>query len=128
MFSMETEKPYSLETENRGSYLYAIIGGLKVTPEAAKDYWAEIVDECKDLGLSKVLAEKNFPETISMDSLATDVSPYLSELMQGFIVAFVDRFGHEDISELGKKLARSSGVKMQVFEDVGEAEKWLLAN
>ena len=124
---MEAEKPYSIETENRGSYLYAIIGGLKVTPEAAKDYWTEIVEECKDLGLDKILAEKNFVETISMDSLA-ELNPYLSELFRGFRVAFVDRYHHDDVSELGKKLARASGVKMQVFEDVVEAEKWLLAN
>ena|SRR5688572_25762489 len=124
---MEDEKPYSIETENRGSYLYAIIGGLKVTPEMAKDYWTEIVDECRDIGLSKMLVEKNFVETMSTDSLA-QLNPYFRELFQGFTIAFVDRYGHEDIAELGKKLARSSGVKMQVFDDVGEAEKWLLAN
>jgi hypothetical protein len=120
-------KSYSIETENRGSYLYAIIGGFKVTPEMSKDYWTEIVAECRELGLTKILAEKNFIETISMDSLA-GLNPYFTELFKGFRVAFIDRYGHDDISELGKKLARSSGVKMQVFDDVGEAEKWLLAN
>jgi hypothetical protein len=124
---MDPEKPYSLETENRGSYLYAIIGGLKVTSEMARDYWTEIVDECKDLGLDKILAEKNFVETISMDSLA-DLNPYFSELFKGLKVAFVDRYHHDDISELGKKLARASGVKMQTFANAAEAEKWLLAN
>ena len=127
MVPVDERKPYSIETENRGSYLYAIIGGLKVTPEMAKDYWTEIVDECRDLGLTKILAEKNFIETISMDTLA-ELNPYFTELFKGFSVAFVDRYGHDEISELGKKLARSSGVKMQVFDDVGEAEKWLLAN
>lgn len=127
MVPVDEGKPYSLEMENRGSYLYAIIGGLKVTPEMAKDYWAEIVDECKDIGLDKILAEKNFVETISMDSLV-ELNPYLSELFEGFKVAFVDRYHHDDISELGKKLARASGVKMQVFANVDEAEKWLLAN
>jgi hypothetical protein len=127
MVAVEEGKPYSIETENRGSYLYAIIGGLKVTPEMAKDYWAEIVDECKDLGLNKILAEKNFIETISMDSLA-ELNPYFTDLFKGFIVAFVDRYHHDDISELGKTLARGSGVKMQIFADADEAEKWLLAN
>jgi len=124
---MDPEKPYSLEMENRGSYLYAIIGGLKVTPEMARDYWTEVVDECKDLGLEKILAEKNFVETISIDSLA-ELNPYFTELFKGFKVAFVDRYQHDDISELGKKLARASGVKMQIFGDAAEAEKWLLAN
>lgn len=124
---MDPEKPYTLEMENRGSYLYAIIGGLKVTPEMAKDYWTEIVEECKDLDLDKILAEKNFVETMSMDSLA-ELNPYFTELFRGFKVAFVDRYRHDDISELGKKLARASGVKMQTFSDVAGAETWLLAN
>ena len=127
MYSMDPEKPYSLETENRGSYLYAIIGGLKVTPEAAKDYWTEIVAECREIGLDKILAEKNFVATFSMDSLA-ELNPYFTDLFKGFKIAFVDRYHHDHISDLGKKLARASGVKMQVFADVGEAEKWLLAN
>jgi hypothetical protein len=124
---VDKERSYSIELENRGSYVYALIGGIKVTPDSAKDYWTKVVDECKDLGLNKILAEKNFPETISLDSLA-QLNPYFTKLFDGFIVAFVDRYGHNDLSGLGKKLARSSGVKMQVFDDVSEAEKWLLAN
>jgi len=120
-------KAYSIKTENRGSYVYAIIGGVKVTPEMARDYWSEIVQECRELSLNKILAEKNFPETISPDALAK-LNPFLTELFKGFTVAFVDRYGHDDLSGLGKKLARNSGVKMQVFDDVGEAEKWLLVN
>lgn len=121
------EKAYSIETENRGSYLYAIVGGIKVTPEMAKDYWAEICEECDEIGLDKILVEKNFIETISMDSLV-ELSPYLTELFKGFKIAFVDRYHHDDISELGKTLARGSGVMMQIFSDVDEAEKWLMAN
>jgi len=43
-------------------------------------------------------------------------------------VAFIDRRQHGPINELGKKLARNRDVLFQVFDYVGEAQKWLLVN
>jgi len=43
-------------------------------------------------------------------------------------VAFIDRFRHGSINELGKKLARNRDVMFQVFENIHDAEKWLGAN
>jgi hypothetical protein len=124
---MEAEKAYSIELEDRGEYLYAIVGGLRVTPEIALGYWREIIDECEELGISKILLEHNFVEMISMQEMLEVIGP-VADLLKGRSFAFVDRYGHYEIPEAGKKILRSSGVKMQVFEDVGEAEKWLLAN
>ncbi len=124
---MSEEKPYSIVTENRGSYLYAIIGGFRVTPATARDYWTRVIEECDELGLSKILVEKNFVETVSTDELV-EITPFLDELMKGRTVAFVDRYHHDEISKLGKALARRKEIRMKVFGDVEAAEKWLLAN
>lgn len=124
---MEAEKPYSIEMENRGSYLYAIVGGLKVTPEIALDYWTEIIRECEDIGVSKILLEHNFVAMISMQEMLEIIGP-VADLLKGRSFAFVDRYSHYDIPDAGKKILRSRDVKMQIFSDVGEAEKWLLAN
>src|SRR5215208_2864880 len=124
---MDDDKPYSLETENRGDYLYAIVGGLKVTPEIALSYWREIVDECDELGISKILLEHNFVEMISMQEMLEVIGP-IGDLLKGRMFAFYDRFGHYEIPEAGKAILRGHEVKMQIFHDVEEAEKWLLAN
>jgi hypothetical protein len=120
-------KPYSLETENRGEYLYAIVGGLKVTPEIAMSYWREIVDECDELGISKILLEHNFVEMISMQEMLEVIGP-IGDLLKGRSFAFLDRYGHYDVPEAGKAILRGHEVKMQLFHNLEEAEKWLLAN
>ena len=123
----ENDKPYSLETENRGNYLYAIVGGLKVTPEIAMSYWREIVNECDELGISKILLEHNFVEMISMQEMLKIIGP-VGDLLKGRSFAFLDRYGHYDVPEAGKAILRGLDVKMQLFHDLQEAEKWLLAN
>jgi len=123
----DDNKPYSLETEDRGSYLYAIVGGIRVTPEIALGYWHDIIDECDKLGLPKILLEHNFVEMISMQEMLEVIGP-VADLLKGRMFAFVDRYDHYEIPEAGKIILRSLNVKMQLFTDVGEAEKWLLAN
>ena len=123
----DPNKPYSLETENRGSYLYAIVGGLKVTPEIALAYWREIIDECDELGLAKILLEHNFAEMISMQEMLQVIGP-VADMLKGKMFAFVERYGHYEIPEAGKAILRGMNIKMQLFMDVDEAEKWLQAN
>jgi len=120
-------RPYSLETENRGRYLYALVGGLKVTPEIAIAFWREIIKECEELGLSRILLDHNFVEMISMEDMLEVIGP-IGEMLRGRTFAFVDRWGHYEIPEAGKVILRGLNVKMQIFKDTGEAERWLLAN
>ncbi|HTK39212.1 MAG TPA: hypothetical protein VL325_12020 [Pyrinomonadaceae bacterium] len=118
---------YSIETENRGSYLYVIVGGLKVTPKVALDYWNEIIAECERLSCSKILLEHNFVEMIEMSDMLKIIGP-VADMLNGRMLAFYDRYGHYDTPEAGKKILRSHDVKMQLFQDIKEAERWLLAN
>ena len=124
---MEAEKAYSIELENHGEYLHAIVGGLRVTTEIALGYWHEIIDECEKLGVSKILLEHNFVEMISMQEMLEVIGP-VADLLKGRSFAFLDRYGHYDVPEAGKKILRGHDVKMQLFRDLDEAEKWLLAN
>lgn len=120
-------KQYDLEMEARDGYLYAVVGGLRVTPEIALDYWHEIVDECDRTGCSKILLDHNFVEMISMPEMLTVIGP-VTDLLQGRLLAFYDRQGHYDIPEAGKKIMRSHDVKMQIFHNLEEAVRWLKAN
>jgi hypothetical protein len=120
-------KQYDLEMEQRDGYLYAIVGGLRVTPEIALDYWHEIIGECERTGCSKIFLEHNFVEMISMEDMLKVIGP-VTDLLKGRLLAFYDRQGHYDIPEAGKKIMRSHDVKMQIFDNVDEATRWLLAN
>ena len=102
-FAVEPAKSYDLETEDRGEYLYAIVGGLRVTPEIALGYWKDIIRECDKLGVNKILLEHNFVEMISMPEMLEVIGP-VAGLLRGRCFAFIDRYGHYDVPEEGKKM------------------------
>lgn len=124
---METEMPYNIEIEDRGDYLYVLVGGEKLTADIAESYWREIAGKCGELNRKKILIEKNFMESVGPAEMIR-MSSYLGELLPTRRIAFLDRCGHDDINALGKKLARNRDVMMQIFHDISDAELWLLAN
>ena len=121
------DKPYRIEFENRGNYLYVLVGGDKLTAEISAAYWREIAHECFALKIDKILIEKDFRETVSPPEMV-QMGEYLGYLLPTFRVAFIDGYRHQGINELGKKIARNREVMMQLFKDVAEAEQWLRAN
>ena len=124
---MNPEKDYTLEIEERDGYMYALAGGKRLTAQISAAYWNEITGRCFETGCSKILIEKNFPEGVGPADMLL-MADHLAKLLSGRKIAFVDRFHHDEINELGKKLARNRDVMMQLFDNVPEAEKWLLAN
>ncbi len=121
---MNEDASYTISLENRGSYLYALVGGELLTPDIAKMYWDEIADKCAELNKSKLLIEKNFPKHVSAPEML-EMSVYLGKILAGTKIAFLDRYKNEDVNELGKVVARNEGVILRIFETINEAEKWL---
>lgn len=124
---MNSDKPYSIETERRDPFIHFTVSGERVTPEIALAYWQEIIDECDRSNCSKILLDHNFQEMIPMQEMLKVIGP-VGDMLKGKIMAFYDRFGHYDIPEAGKMILRSHNVKMQIFHDLDEAEKWLMVN
>ena len=124
---METEKGYTIEMDQRDEYLYVLVGGKKLTAAISVAYWNEIAAKCFEIKCRKVLIEKNFEESVSAEEMLR-MADHLGALLPNHLVAFVDRYGHHDINELGKRLARNRLVMMQTFDGVPEAERWLHAN
>lgn len=124
---MEPDKGYTLELEDRDGYLYALAGGEKLSAQISAAYWNEIAGRCFETECYRVLIEKNFVEGVGPTDMLL-MADHLGSLLPGRRVAFVDRFNHGDINELGKKLARNRDVMMQLFDSVDDAERWLLAN
>jgi len=121
------DKPYTIEMEDRDDYLWVLVGGKELTAEISAQYWREIADQCAQLGRDKVLIEKNFEQSVGPEDMIR-MADNLSKVLPHIMVAFIDRRKHDAINELGKKLARNRDVMFQVFEHVGDAQRWLLAN
>ena len=123
----DENRAYDVEFEDHGAYLHVVVGGLRVTGEIALAYWQDIVAECERLGRSKILLEHNFVEMISKEEMLEIIGP-LAHLLKGRMFAFYDHYEHYEIPEAGKAILRSLDVKMQIFHDLHDAQKWLLAN
>jgi len=124
---MNAEKAYTIEMEERGEYLYVLVSGEKLTAGIAVTYWNEIAEKCFDLEQRKILIEKNFKESVTAEEMLR-MADHLGSLLPNQRIAFVDRYGHDNVNELGKRLARNRDVMMQIFEKVDDAERWLHAN
>lgn len=122
---MNENAPYNIKLEDRGEYLYALVGGEKLSPEIAKMYWDEIAEKCAELEKSKILIEKDFPRHVSAPQML-EMGVYLGSILAGKKIAFLDRYKNEEVNELGKVVARNEGVIMKVFKNVDEAEEWLI--
>jgi hypothetical protein len=122
---MNNDSPYTIKFEDRGEYLYVLVGGKMLTPEIARQYWDQIAEECKRLERTKIMIEKDFVQSVSAPEML-EMGVYLGKILPNKKIAFLDRYKNESINELGKKIARNQGVKLQVFENTELAEKWLL--
>lgn len=121
---MNENKAYKISLEDRGNYLYALVGGEMLTPEIAKMYWDEIAVKCSALERSKILIEKDFANSVSPPEML-EMGVYLGEILAGKKIAFLDRYKNQDVNELGKVVARNQGVILRIFENIEDAEKWL---
>jgi hypothetical protein len=122
---MKEDAPYFLKSEDRGEYLYVLVGGAVLTPEIANQYWDEIAEKCQALGKSKILIEKDFAETVTAPEIL-EMGVYLGKILAGKKIAFFDRHSNQSVNELGKVIARNQGVQMRLFENIEEAENWII--
>lgn len=124
---MSKDAPYKIKLENRGEYLYALVGGEMLTPEIAKLYWDEIAEKCSAAEKSKILIEKDFAQSVSAPEML-EMGAYLGKILAGKKIAFIDRHINASVNELGKVVARNQGVIMRIFNNIEEAEKWIESN
>lgn len=124
---MSDGKLYNIVMEDRGEYLYALAEGDVLTPEIAKMYWNEIAERCSQSGISNILIEKNFAESVSAPEML-EMGTYLGTIMADKKIAFFDRHKNEGVNDLGKVIARNNGVQMRIFSNVEEAERWIVGS
>ena len=121
-------KPYKLEFQRKDDYLYAHVTGEKDSLQISRQYWHEIADECKRLKSSKLLVVEDIMEAVSMMEMYQIASEIPQMGFYGVRMAFVDRqIGQKELNQFGEIVATNRGIYGKIFNDVAEAEKWLLS-
>jgi hypothetical protein len=122
-----SEKPYTLSFQDRPGYLYAYVEGDEDGYEVSRAYWQEVADEVRRSGVKQVLIDEN----ITGNGTIADAFRFGSELPgMGFgrtRIAFVDRhLDQDEVNRFGELVALNRGMNARVFNDLPEAEAWLL--
>ena len=121
-------KLYKLEFEERAEYLYAYVSGETDSLDISREYWREIAEECRRIKCGKVLIVEDIKEVVSTMDEFQIASEIPSMGFFGIRVAFVDLYiEHSAINEFGEIVATNRGLHGKVFNDLAEAEKWLLS-
>jgi hypothetical protein len=125
--SSDDSKPYQIKFEPRPDYLYAYVGGEHDSVSISLAFWREIADECRKTQAKKILIEEDIKESVTMlegYQIAEEI-PRMG--FANVLIAFVDRFlEQQNLNEFGELVATNRGLRAKVFNNVEEAEKWLL--
>jgi hypothetical protein len=121
-------KPYQISFEQRPEYLYVYVTGERDSYEISRQYWQEVADQCGRASTKNVLIEEDIPEAISMGEMYQLASEIPSLGFFGIRIAFVDRYiEQQELNQFGELVAVNRGLHGKIFNDVNEAEKWLLS-
>jgi hypothetical protein len=119
--------PFTITFENRNGYLYVLVDGECDSVENSVSYARKIVAECKARGFPMVLVEENFKTQLSIADLFQVASEF-SAVGGSLKVAFVDRQKeHYKDNLFGLLVANNRGLNAKMFQDLDEAEEWLLS-
>ena len=113
--------------EPRDGYLYVSLDpGFEMTPLSMTSVWTAICETCRDLGLRRALAEGDNVTRRLTQMEAFDIAGLAGRLLPGLSLACVFRdYVPDSQSEFFQTVAMSRGVRMQFFQDLNTALRWL---
>jgi hypothetical protein len=113
--------------EPREGYLYVqLVPGFEMTADATTRVWTAICETCRELNLRRALAEGDNVTRRLTQMEAFDIAGLAGRLLPGLSVACVFRgYVPDALSEFFQTVAISRGVRMEFFQDLNAALRWL---
>lgn len=125
--SLEKSNLYNIEFEHRPKYLYAFVSGKDDSLEITRNYWQDLLEECRQHNFDKLLVEENLEGSLSMPEVYQFASEYSEMGFREILVAFVDRYpSHRQLNRFGELVATNRGGRIRMFDTIAEAKQWLL--
>ncbi len=123
---MSEEVDIEVKVNVAANCLHVYLEGNEDGAEIEKRVLVEVFDQCRSLGLSRVLVEKNLrvqmsaAESFELGKFAADQAP------DGLRMALYDRVSdHFDVNSFGVLVANNRGLDAKAFSDIDEAKRWL---
>jgi hypothetical protein len=113
--------------EPRDGYLYVHLApGFELTPESTATVWIATCEACRERGLSRALAEGDGVTRRLTPMESFDIAGLAARLLPGLSMACVFRGYVPDAqSAFFRTAALNRGVRMEFFQDLNAALRWL---
>jgi hypothetical protein len=113
--------------EPREGYLYVNLDpGFVMTAESTSGAWIAIGEACRERGLRRALVEGEGVTRRLTPMESFDIAGLAARLLPGLSVAWVFRGYVPDAqSEFFRTAAMNRGVRMEFFQDLNAALRWL---
>lgn len=124
----ELSKPYELTLEMRPEYLYARVRSKATSQEMVVAYIHEVIRKCKKLNRRRLLLERDIPATLGDKEVFFSGTDFAHMGLADVKIAVVDRRA-ENIEglELAILVQNNRGANIMLFDNVPEAESWLVS-
>ncbi len=127
MASPASPRLYTITFEERSDYLYAYVEGEQDNYEISRAYWQEVADRAASVDAKRVMIHENILEPGTFAGVYRLASEIPAMGFGRARIAFVDPYIEQnEINSFGELVALNRGVKGKVFNDLQEAEDWLL--
>ena len=113
--------------EPREGYLYVHLEpDFEMTPAGTSAVWVAICETCRERGLRRALAEGDNVTRPMTPMEAFDIAGLAARLLPGLSVACVFRgYVPDSQSQFFRTAAMNRGVRMEFFQDLNSALRWL---
>jgi hypothetical protein len=117
---------FRLDIEIRDDCIRAFVEGPEDSLEISLGYWKRLFAECERNGIRKLLVEENLSEGLTAAETFTLCTELPKLATAPVRVAFVDRCAdHDNLNQFGEMVASNRGLRVRVFPNIEEAERWL---
>jgi hypothetical protein len=116
-----------LTVEPREGYLYLHLApGFQATPESMTRIWTVVSEACRQHNLRHVLADGENVQRKLTPVQTYDHASLAARLMPGLVVACCFRgYRTDEQTEFLKVAAMNRGVRVEFFQDLNAALRWL---
>jgi len=119
-------QPYTITFKQHPLYLYVYVEGLEDSYEISKQYWMEAISKANELNYDKLLIHENIEKSVNLEEMFS-LAIQFPKIVGDKKIAFVDeKLDQWATNEMGLYIAKNAGVNGNLFNNVQDAEKWLL--
>ena len=118
---------YKIQYQPEPEYLRVDLTGDLASPERRIDAWREIVQHCRDGGVTHLLVVQDSPGNGTHANAYHSSAGIAALGLGGIRIAFVDVDpANHEVNKFGELVASNRGAQAQVFVEEGAALDWLL--